>query len=101
VAVVTILPVSSPKRATGKNTLRISEGDRLAYTIREACEALGVGKTTLYRWIGERRIDARMADGRTLIPARSLESFLTGLPPARIRKRPGTEVDPRSAAAVR
>ncbi len=58
----------------------------LAYRIREACDACGVGRTRLYALIAEGKIEARQCGGRTLIPADSLRRFLANLPPAPIRR---------------
>ena len=57
----------------------------LALTVRDACTALSVGKTTLYGLIAAGLIDARRLGGRTIIPATSLRDFLAGLPAAPIR----------------
>lgn len=59
----------------------------LAYGIPEACRVLGIGKTNLYRWIGEGKIEARQCGGRTLIPTESLRAFVANLPPAPIRPK--------------
>ena len=60
----------------------------LAYPINGACVALGIGRTKLYAWIAEGKIEARACGGRTLIPAGSLRAFLASLPEAPIRKGP-------------
>ena len=60
------------------------QSEILAYTVPGACHAGGIGRTTLYRLIGERKIEARQCGGRTLIPASSLRAFLAGLPLAPI-----------------
>jgi excisionase family DNA binding protein len=57
----------------------------LAYTMRDAARALGVGKTTLYGLIGTGQIEARKIGAKTLIPAPSLQAYLASLPPAHIR----------------
>jgi excisionase family DNA binding protein len=59
----------------------------LAYTVNDACAALGVGRTRLYGLIAEGRIEARQCVGRTLIPADSLRAFLASLPPAPIKRK--------------
>lgn len=51
---------------------------RLAYGIRDACKASGLGRTTLYKNISEGRLKAIRIGGRTLIPAAALEAFLAG-----------------------
>ena len=60
----------------------------LAFTVPDACKALGIGRTNLYRLIGEGQLQARALGGRTVIPAESLRAFMAGLPPAAIRPRP-------------
>lgn len=59
----------------------------LAYGIREACDACGIGRTRLYALIAEGQIEARQCGGRTLIPADSLRGFIANLPAAPIRRR--------------
>jgi excisionase family DNA binding protein len=62
----------------------------LAYSINDACRALGVGRTRLYSLIAQNKIEARQCGGRTLIPAESLRAFLSSLPPAPIRRAAAT-----------
>jgi excisionase family DNA binding protein len=57
----------------------------LAFTIQDACRALGIGKTNLYRLIAQRKIEARALGGRTVIPADSLRAFVATLPKAPIK----------------
>lgn len=49
---------------------------KLGYSIREACEATSLGKTTLYSHIAGGRLRAVRVGGRTIIPAEALRSFL-------------------------
>jgi excisionase family DNA binding protein len=58
----------------------------LTLSVADACRALGIGRTNLYRLIGEQKIEARSLGGRTVIPAESLRAFLASLPAAPIRK---------------
>ena len=51
---------------------------KLAYSIREACEASSLGKTTIYSLIAASRLRAVRVGGRTVIPAESLRALLTG-----------------------
>lgn len=62
----------------------------LAYNTADACMALGVRRTTLYRLIAEGQIEARSLGGRTVIPADSLRAFVASLPAAPIRATTGT-----------
>lgn len=49
---------------------------RLAYPVDEAARLLGVGRTTLYRLVGEGKITAVKIGGRTVVPATELEQYL-------------------------
>jgi excisionase family DNA binding protein len=51
---------------------------KLAYSIREACEASSLGKTTIYSLIAASRLRAIRIGGRTVIPADSLSALLNG-----------------------
>lgn len=60
---------------------------KLAYTIPQACEASGIGRTRLYELISEGMLEARRCGGRTLIPAASLAAYVANLPSAPIRAK--------------
>ena len=49
---------------------------KLAYSIREACQASSLGRTTIYSLIGQGRLQAVRVGGRTVIPAESLRNLL-------------------------
>jgi excisionase family DNA binding protein len=51
---------------------------KLAYSIREACAASSLGRTTIYAHIAAGRLKARRIGGRTIIPAESLHALLAG-----------------------
>lgn len=51
---------------------------KLGYSIREACLASSLGKTTLYAHIGAGRLRAIRIGGRTVIPADSLRALIAG-----------------------
>jgi excisionase family DNA binding protein len=53
---------------------------KLALSIREACEAAGVGRTVLYEEITKGRLVAHKRGRRTLIKASELERWLDELP---------------------
>ena len=57
---------------------------RALYSPRETEAILGVSHATLYRLINAGRLDARKIDGKTVITAASIQSFLTDLPKARV-----------------
>ena len=54
------------------------EPQKLAFSIREACAVSSLGKTTLYTHINSGRLKAIRIGGRTLIPAGSLRTLLSG-----------------------
>lgn len=60
---------------------------KLAYTITQACDASGIGRTRLYELVAEGQLQARRCGGRTLIPAASLTAYIAGLPTAPIRAK--------------
>ena len=51
---------------------------KLAYSIREACEASSLGKTNIYALIGAGKLQAVRIGGRTVIPAESLNALIRG-----------------------
>jgi excisionase family DNA binding protein len=51
---------------------------KIAYSIKEACRASSLGRTTLYSHIAAGRLLARRIGGRTVIPADSLRALIAG-----------------------
>lgn len=51
---------------------------KMAYSVREACQASSLGKTTLYGHIAAKRLKAVRIGGRTVIPAESLHALIAG-----------------------
>jgi excisionase family DNA binding protein len=51
---------------------------KIAYSIKEACHASSLGRTTIYNHIAEKRLRAVRVGGRTLIPAESLHALING-----------------------
>jgi excisionase family DNA binding protein len=51
---------------------------KLAYSIKEACAATSIGRSSLYAMIGNGTITTRKVGKRTLIPADSLERLVSG-----------------------
>ena len=49
---------------------------KICYSIREACAATSLGRTTLYSLIGDGRLRAVHVGGRTLIPREALLALL-------------------------
>ena len=54
--------------------------DRLAYGIDDACTAIGVSRTVLYRLMADGSIPYRHVGGRRLIVADDLRAWLASLP---------------------
>lgn len=50
----------------------------LAYSIKEACAASSLGRTSIYAHIAAGRLRAIRVGGRTVIPADSLRALLSG-----------------------
>lgn len=53
--------------------------EKLAYTIGEAQYATGLGRTTLYALVAEKKLRTIKVGARTLIPADSLRGYLASL----------------------
>lgn len=51
---------------------------KLAYSIKEACEASSLGRTSIYSLISAGRLAARRIGGRTVILADSLHALING-----------------------
>jgi excisionase family DNA binding protein len=51
---------------------------KLAYSIKEACAASSLGRTTLYAHIAAGRLQSHRIGGRTVIPAESLKALVGG-----------------------
>lgn len=52
------------------------EAPKLAFTIAEACHAIGIGRSKLYELIGQGHVETRKIGSRTLIPAESLRALI-------------------------
>ena len=59
-------------RSTNYNT------PKLGYSIREACQASSLGRTTIYSHIAAGRLRAVRVGGRTIIPAEALHALIAG-----------------------
>jgi excisionase family DNA binding protein len=57
--------------------MQTNETPKLAFTIAEACHAIGIGRSKLYELIGEGRVETRKIGSRTIIPADSLRGLIT------------------------
>lgn len=51
---------------------------KIGYSIREACRASSLGRTTLYNHISAGRLRAVRVGGRTIIPAEALNALIAG-----------------------
>ena len=51
---------------------------KLAYSIKEACQASSLCKTTIYAHISAGHLRAVRIGGRTVIPAESLRALING-----------------------
>ncbi len=51
---------------------------KIAYSIKEACQATSLGRTTIYAHITAQRLKAVRIGGRTVIPAESLHALIAG-----------------------
>ncbi|MDE5464948.1 MULTISPECIES: helix-turn-helix domain-containing protein [unclassified Bradyrhizobium] len=49
---------------------------KLAYSILETCDLLSIGRTTVYQVIRAGDLQTRKVGRRTLIPAKSLDTFI-------------------------
>ncbi len=55
-----------------------SDPPKLAYSIKEACAASSLGRTSVYAHIAAGRLRAKRIGGRTVIPADSLLALISG-----------------------
>jgi excisionase family DNA binding protein len=51
---------------------------KIAYSIKEACQASSLGRTTVYSHIASGRLRAVRIGGRTVIPAEALHALIAG-----------------------
>ncbi|OYW84812.1 MAG: hypothetical protein B7Z20_10165 [Sphingobium sp. 32-64-5] len=51
---------------------------KLGYSIKEACRASSLGRTTIYNHISAGRLRAVRVGGRTIIPAEALHALIAG-----------------------
>jgi excisionase family DNA binding protein len=54
------------------------DGKKLAYSVEEACQALGIGRALTYELIMSGRLHSIKVGARRLIPASALQEFLAG-----------------------
>lgn len=51
---------------------------KLAYSIKEACAATSLGRSTLYTHIAAGRLKVSRVGGRTIVPAEALHALING-----------------------
>lgn len=51
---------------------------KLGYSIREACQASSLGRTTIYSHIASGRLRVTRVGGRTIVPAEALNALIAG-----------------------
>ena len=56
--------------------------DKIAYTVTEACAAIGIGRSNLYKLAGAKKLDLRKVGGRTVVTAASLHRLVEEAPAA-------------------
>ena len=68
---------------------------KFAFSVAEAVERSGLGRTSLYAAIGSGELQARKRGRRTVVLARDLERYLESLPKARLSLVAPPPVDPK------
>lgn len=56
----------------------INHPPKIAYSIREACLATSLGRTTIFSHIAAGRLRVTRVGGRTIIPADALHALISG-----------------------
>lgn len=56
----------------------LNDGKKLAYSVEEACKALGISRALVYELISTGRIHSIKVGARRLIPASALTEFPAG-----------------------
>lgn len=69
--------------ATKRKVIDLPPGSKLAYTVDEAAQALGVGTTTMWKMIREGDVVAKKVRGRTVVPREDLQRVIDQAPAAR------------------
>jgi excisionase family DNA binding protein len=54
------------------------ETPKIGYSIREACHASSLGRSSIYNHIAAGRLRATRVGGRTIIPADALHALIAG-----------------------
>lgn len=56
----------------------IKQQEKMAYSIREACAASSLSRSTLYSQISSGKLRVVRIGGRTIVPAEALRALLAG-----------------------
>jgi excisionase family DNA binding protein len=83
---------------TAKPNQTLAFRDRLGCSPSEACAAVGVGRTTLYRLIAEGQVDVTKIGRRTVVSVRSLVKLLDSQTAEPKPSRPGRPRKPGGVA---
>lgn len=75
--------VASPPSTAEEFMKQGVSAEKLAYTVKEAATALGIGRTTVWRAISEGELAAVKLGSRTLIPSEALRTWIGSLPRVR------------------
>lgn len=78
--------MTSPANCNEKKTRKVIDlppGSKLAYTVDEAAQALGVGVTTMWTMLREGEVVAKKVRGRTVVPREELLRVIDEAPAAR------------------
>ena len=70
--------MSSIPHATPKKAMERDKPEPIAYSIRDACHASSLSRSSIYSHIKANRLRANRIGGRTVIPADSLRALLAG-----------------------
>ena len=62
------------------NTENDKQTGKLLFSVKEFCEMVGIGRTTLYQEVKAGRIKAKKMGRSTLIPKSELEGFIEEVP---------------------
>ena len=74
--------VTAPRRSAKKNS---SDAETVfGRSVDETAKFLSVGRTTIYKLIGQRQLDAVSLGGRTIVTNASVQRLIAALPAAPI-----------------
>jgi len=56
----------------------MTKTEKLGYSIKEACQATSLSRSSIYNHIAAKRLTVVRVGGRTIIPAEALHALLSG-----------------------